>query len=60
MKIKYIAIISIASIVSSSLMGFFSYPSLAKTNTNTQVLAGNPCAGTKNPCAGANPCAGLK
>ena len=58
MKLKYIATIATASILTIGGTAFFSGTSFASTpesNVST-IIAGNPCAAA-DPCAGANPCA---
>ena len=48
MKFKYLATFAAASILALGLSG---------TPNNFNSVNANPCAGTENPCAGANPCA---
>ncbi len=58
MKLKYIATIAAASILTIGGTALFSDISVASEfdNSVSTVVAGNPCA-AENPCAGANPCA---
>ena len=56
MKLKYIATIITASIVTVGGTALFSNNAIASTFANDSiVIAGNPCAA--NPCASVNPCA---
>jgi thiol-disulfide isomerase/thioredoxin len=62
MKIKYLSLIAIVSLLSVGTLVSCSNPNASKpTNANTEIqnpcASANPCAG-KNPCASANPCAG--
>ncbi|WP_416207923.1 TlpA family protein disulfide reductase [Coleofasciculus sp. LEGE 07092] len=60
MRVKYLATLAVASMLSLGLVAACSNPCAAKTNTpdtgtTNQV---NPCAAKENPCASkANPCA---
>ena len=57
MKVKYIATVITASILTVSGTALFSNNAIASTfaNDSAVIVAGNPCAA--NPCASANPCA---
>ncbi len=61
MKLKYIATVTAASILTIGGAAFLGNVATASTFNNTStVIAGNPCdlAEEKvNPCASANPCA---
>jgi thiol-disulfide isomerase/thioredoxin len=56
MKIKYLSLFAIVSLLSVGTLVSCSNPCAGKTNNPDEVIQ-NPCAG-KNPCASANPCAG--
>ena len=58
MKIKYLAILATASIITVGFIGSpANFDRAVASCAGSNPCAGNPCAGEKNPCAG-NPCAG--
>ena len=59
MKIKYLAMLATASIVSLGLVTACANPCAAKDNNEKTEEQLNPCAAKENPCAAKeNPCAG--
>ena len=66
MKLQYIATVAAASLLSTSLIGFFPNNASASPLRGSTILVadGHACAGAKpcagNPCAGAEACAGAK
>ena len=65
MKLKYLATIATASILTIGGTALFTNDGIAFESSNTATIvadrpctSANPCAGEKvNPCASANPCA---
>jgi hypothetical protein len=61
MKIQYLSVLVIVSILSLGAVASCSNPDAATTNTPTNTgteVKANPCASKANPCASkANPCA---
>lgn len=65
MKVKYLGTLFAASVLSLGLVTSCATPDAGETNTGGEATevdpcaGANPCAGVENPCAGAeNPCAG--
>ena len=67
MKLKYLTILSITSVLSLSMVAGCANPCASKTDPcagKSEEVKGDPCAGKTDPCAGkseemkAEPCAG--